>query len=314
MSELRPRLLTSGMLKFARWKRAWLVVLIAAPLMAQTTGNKNIQATAVEGESLLSHLHRPLNQTSLGKTWDFGPAPGRLGEEAAAWQLSLSPEFSTQIATLRGSDLYRVNCQACHGAGGLGIPPEINSLINPVRATSVGVILDRAKKTGQDLSARDASVLATQAKTSLLERLHKGGQSMPPFPHLSEEEIRSIVAYLEQLADVPGAARKQVMVKEPNFRVGEHIVKSTCHVCHGAIGPNPNAEQLLDGAIPPLSTLTARTNMSEFVRKVVDGAPIVMGNPPMPYRGRMPAFHFLTQDEAADVYVYLMLYPPTDKR
>ena len=41
-------------------------------------------------------------------------------------------------------------------------------------------------------------------------------------------------------------------------------MKSTCHICHNAVGPNPNPQQILEGAIPPLSTLTTRTSMPEY--------------------------------------------------
>jgi mono/diheme cytochrome c family protein len=178
------------------------------------------------------------------------------------------------------------------------------------------VVLERTKKTGQEMSRAGATELATQAKLLLLQRLHKGGESMPPFPQLSEAEIRSIVAYLEQLSDVPGAERNQIAVEESPARAGEHIVKSTCHICHGAVGPNPDPQQLYDGAIPPLSSLTTRTSLPEFVRKVTVGAPIVMGTAPLSYRdsyrGRMPVFHYLSQDEAADAYLYLTLYPPQE--
>jgi hypothetical protein len=69
----------------------------------------------------------------------------------------------------------------------------------------------------------------------------------------------------------------------------------------------------MDGAIPPLSTLTARKDQSEFVRKVTQGAPVLMGTPAMPCRGRMPVFFYLTEEEAADVYLYLTLYPPAEQ-
>jgi len=62
--------------------------------------------------------------------------------------------------------------------------------------------------------------------------------------------------------------------------------------------------------IPPLSTLTTRTTLSQFVRKVTIGAPITMGTPPEPLRGRMSVFSYLSEDEAADAYLYLALYPP----
>jgi hypothetical protein len=92
--------------------------------------------------------------------------------------------------------------------------------------------------------------------------------------------------------------------------VGEQIVKSTCHICHNAVGSNPDPQQILEGAIPPLSTLTTRTTLSQFVRKVTFGNPITMGAPPEPFRGRMPVFDYLSQDEVANAYLYLTLYPP----
>ena len=35
-----------------------------------------------------------------------------------------------------------------------------------------------------------------------------------------------------------------------------------------------------------------------------------MGEPALPYRGRMPVFYYLSQQEAADIYQYLQTYPP----
>jgi mono/diheme cytochrome c family protein len=295
-------------------KSLLVVFIVASSLSGQTVGTKDVPVTAVEGECWLRHLHRSFNDSSMGRTWDLGSPPPMPGAESPRWQPELSLGFATQSVTLRGSDLYRLNCQGCHGESGIGAPPEINSVINPVRATSVAVILERTKKTGQEMSRADAEVLAKQAKVLLMERLHKGGQDMPPFPHLSDLEIRSIVAYLEQLSDVPGAERNQVAVKESPYRVGEHIVKSTCHICHSAAGPNPDPQQLMEGAIPPLSTLTTRTSLPDFIRKVTNGATIIMGGPPMSYRdsyrGRMPVFLYLSEDEAADAYLYLTLYPP----
>jgi mono/diheme cytochrome c family protein len=302
-------------IKKCLYARTLLVVFVLAScLPGQTVGTQEVPVTVVRGESWLRHLHRPFNETSMGKTWDLGPPPPLPGQESLQWQVALSPSSPTNAITLHGSDLYRLNCQGCHGELGLGTPPEINSVINPVRATSVAVIMERGKKTGQNLGRADATVLAKQAKDLLMERFHKGGENMPPFPYLSNAEIRSIVAYLEQLSEVPGAERNQLAVRESHGRRGEQIVKSTCHICHSAAGPNPDPQELLQGAIPPLSTLTMRTSLPDFVRKVTYGAPIVMGTLPMSdretYRGRMPVFLYLSQEEAADAYMYLMLYPP----
>jgi mono/diheme cytochrome c family protein len=275
------------------------------------TSTKTTLVLPVEGESWLSHLNRPFGDTSMGKTWQLGPPPYKPEKELSNGQATPLIGCTTQITTLRGADLYRLNCRGCHGEAGLGAPPEINSIIDPVRATSVRLVQERMKKVGTSLSGAQATQLTQQAQAALLQRLHDGGKSMPPFSQLNEAEVRSILAYLRQLAGFPGAENEQIAVSESPVRVGELIVKSTCHICHSAAGPNPSPEQLLSGVIPPLETLTARKNQSGLVEKVTEGAPVLMGKPPMLYRGRMPVFHYLTPNEAADVYLYLTVYPPS---
>jgi len=275
-------------------------------------GRKEVPVTTVMGESWLAHLNRPFDETSMGKTGRLGPpAPGP-GEDGARWLPASLSSVARQNVTLHGSDLYRLNCQGCHGESGQGAPPEINSVINPVRATSVVLVMERMKAVGMDINRVEAAKLAQQASAALVQRLHVGGQNMPPFPHLSEAETRSLVAYLNQLAGVPGAEGRQIAVTESPLRIGEHIVKSTCHTCHSATGPNPAPQQIWEGAIPPLSTLAARRSQPEFIHKVTHGAPILMGTPPMLYRGRMPVFYYLSEQEAADVYLYLTLRPPSE--
>src|ERR1700693_3271066 len=284
------------------------VIVLASSLLGQT-GTRDISVTCVKGESWIRHVGRSFGETSMGKTWNLGPAPPDPGNEPPPWQLNLSPGFPTPIVTLHGSDLYRMTCQGCHKESGQGAPPEINSVIDPVRATSVVVITARMKAASREMSRSDIAAMAKESKAMLLQRLHIGGQHMLT-PTMNAAEIRSLVAYLEQLSDVPGAEKNQIAIRESSYRVGEHIVKSTCHICHSATGPNPDAKQIFEGEIPPLSTLTTRVNLPQFVRKVTNGAPIVMGTPPVPYRGRMPVFVYLSQDEAAAAYQYLILYPP----
>lgn len=218
--------------------------------------------------------------------------------------------YRTDAVTLHGEDIYRLNCRGCHQESGQGAPPEINSVINPVRATSLPMVMEKMKARGLEVSAHDAAEMARQANDALLKRLHEGGENMPAFPQLSDPEVRALVAYLKQLAEVTGAAREQASLKASPVHIGEQIVKSTCHTCHGAMGTNPDAQQLLEGSIPPLSTLTTRVSRAEMIRKVTQGAPIAMGDPALPYRGRMPVFYYLTPEEVADVYLYLTLYPP----
>jgi mono/diheme cytochrome c family protein len=300
-----------------------IVTLLAGHCaLAQTNSSKtlpqkavrrqNVAVSAASGESWLAHLNRSFDETSMGKTGHLGPRAPAPGETASPSQPDLASNVASQTLTLHGSDLYRLNCQGCHGESGQGAQPEINSVINPVRATSVTLVMKRMKTAGMDIGRADAAKLARESKSALLLRLHNGGQDMPPFPHLNEAEIRSLFAYLKQLAGVPGAEVDQVAVNESPTRVGEHIVKSTCYICHSAAGPDPDAQQLWDGAIPPLSVLTTRKSLPQFIQKVTLGAPILMGAQPMLYRGRMPVFYYLSKEEAADVYLYLTRYPPSE--
>src|ERR1700678_1558241 len=190
--------------------------------------NTDLPVTATSGESWLNHLHCSFGDTSMGKTGRLGPPPAE-GQVVAGWQLGLVPP-SSQTLVLHGSDLYRMNCQGCHGEAGLGAPPEINSVINPVRATSIPLILERMKKSGLDITPAAAHELAKESQDALLQRLHIGGKDMPPFPYLSEPEIRALITYLKQLSGAPGVT--QLTVRETPLQIGEHIVKSTCHICH----------------------------------------------------------------------------------
>jgi mono/diheme cytochrome c family protein len=292
------------------------LLLSATFVFGQEPVPANSTVTAVTGESWLRHLHRSFDDTSMGKTWRLGPADLATEPAIAPVRLSTRSDSPTkgseaQLTRLRGSDLYRVNCRGCHGEAGLGVPPEIGSLIDPVRATSAVLVDQRMKKIGMAMSRREAADIARQSEGALLQRLHEGGTDMPSFPYLSEAEIRSLVAYLQLLAGVPGTEKKQVEIRVSRARVGELIVKSTCHVCHGATGTNPSPAELFEGAIPALSVLSERVNRAQLARKVTSGAPVVMGTASSLYRGRMPVFDYLSEDEAAAVYEYLLEYPPT---
>jgi cytochrome c len=296
----------------ARPPAIFTVVLLVwhAASAQKVNANKNmIQVMAVTGESWLTHLNLPFSETSMGKTWALGPGPSAPGEANVLWSPNLSPGTTAHSVNLRGSDLYRFNCQGCHGASGQGTPPEINSVINPVRATSAALLMKRMKDSGMEISSANASQMAGEAKGALLLRFQKGGEAMPPFVYLQPMEERLVLSYLNELAGVSNASADHGTVEESPVRVGELIVKSTCHICHDASGANPDPRQISQGAIPPLNSLTRRVNQTEFIRKVTHGASILEGDPAMPARGRMPVFYYLSEDEAADAYLYLSFYP-----
>src|ERR1700757_1909626 len=144
--------------------KSLLFCLLGVSAMGQTAATKAAEVTRVAGESWLKHLHRTFEETSMGKTGRLGPPRAIGGEETSDRQTSLSADATNQAVTLHGSDLYRLNCWGCHGEFGLGAPPEINSVINPTRAMSTQVILERMKNLGMDMSRAEAAVLANQSK------------------------------------------------------------------------------------------------------------------------------------------------------
>ena len=109
--------------------------------------NSDESVTPTSGESWINHLHRSFGATSMGKTGQLGPPASPDGAMPVGWHLGFLPS-SREAVQLQGKDLYRLNCQGCHGEAGLGAPPEINSVIDPVRATSVPLVLERMKKVG----------------------------------------------------------------------------------------------------------------------------------------------------------------------
>src|SRR5579864_9670362 len=139
-----------------------LVCVIAISALGESPRAKTVEATPVAGESWLNHLHRTFEETSMGKTGRLGPT-SRGGEETSGWQRRLSADSARQTVTLHGADLYRLNCWGCHGEFGLGAPPEINSVINPTRAASTVLIMERMKKLGMNMCRADAAELAGQS-------------------------------------------------------------------------------------------------------------------------------------------------------
>ncbi len=210
--------------------------------------------------------------------------------------------------TLSGADVYRLACRACHQADGSGMPPEIPAIFGPVQATSATVLERRMKAMDRPITATFARELTSGSKTDLLNRIKNGGEKMPSFGYLNTGEVDALIRYLNVLARLPSPGKQQ-SVTEPVMRVGELLVKGTCHICHSATGRWPTPEQLLQGAVPPIAGFTARS-LPEVIGKVRHGAPVLMGNPEFSYRGRMPVFTYLGNDEVAAAYLYLVHYAP----
>jgi mono/diheme cytochrome c family protein len=263
--------------------------------------------TPVAGPSWVTHLGIQLSDTSLGK------GAGRYGPGA-----DQSPQNRYESTGVRrtiqaaGADLYRFNCQACHRAEGTGDPPEIHSLLRPVQGSSVALVRKQLRERLGSSNEKTARVEANRARATVLARMHQGGRRMPPRDYLQEDEMRVLFAYLTQLAGMPDAARQSTRVISW-ARLGELVVKGTCHICHDAVGPSPTGQELLRGSIPSLDSVLRTKRIAEFVHKVRNGEVVSLEDPVFKHRGRMPVFYYLRDEEAAAAYVYLATYPPRDR-
>lgn len=241
----------------------------------------------------------------MGRTGIWGPTP----EEYAGPTEGFLILQSAPTVVLTGADIYRLSCRGCHKADGNGTPPEIPTIAGPVQATSAKLMQQRMAERGRAIEPAFARELAAGSKKDLLDRIHNGGKKMPSFGYLTPAEVNALIGYLEVLAAVPPSG-KAGPVTEPSMRPGELLVKGTCHICHDAAGFWPAPQQLLDGAIPPIAGFTSKKTLPDFIGKIRHGAPIAMGELGIAYRGRMPVFDYVTDEEAAQSYLYLLHFPP----
>ncbi len=166
------------------------------------------------------------------------------------------------------------------------------------------------KTMGRPITAAMARDMATAGEAAIRTRLLKGGEKMPPFDHLQGAEVDALLAFLRELAGVPGAAGQQIRIAESYTRVGEHLVKGTCHICHAATGPGTDPDALLHNVLPSLASFPREKTIFFVMKKAREGAPVAMGPLHQVSGGRMPVFSYLTDDEVGAAYLYLIIYPP----
>jgi mono/diheme cytochrome c family protein len=300
-----------------------------------------IVVTPVRGPSWLHHLGLQVADTRMGEMGGRGSAPetsrrepalggGAEGGFRGAMHRFLSLFNSDRAKAdqafnatfeLTGADLYRLNCRSCHGPDGRGAPPEISSLLDPVRATTVAGIRQQMAAKGRTIPDALAKQLAAQAEQSIRDRLQNGGKKMPPFRHLRGDEVDALLGYLDHLAGVPGGDRANMLVPQSAARVGEHVVKGTCQICHGATGPGGHRETMMRAIIPSLESLPREYSLDAVIHQVESGSTRMtgmmgggmMGGGGMGGsggRGIMPALPYFTQEEIAAAYFYLSEFPP----
>jgi mono/diheme cytochrome c family protein len=195
-----------------------------------------------------------------------------------------------------GADLYRWNCQACHGPEGKGFDPEINSVVGPVQGTSAKMAKDRMIARGIEADDDMVNQMSDLAATSLRDRFQHGGKSMPPFDYLRKDEVEALVGYLEKLSGVPPTGRDGLVVTESAARAGEHMVRGTCHICHDATGPGAGMGQ---ASIPSLASIPKDHSLSGIVHQVQYGSCTTMK---LTGGDVMPAYPYFTEEEIAAAY------------
>lgn len=256
------------------------------------------------GPSWLKHLGLTVARSHMGQMGGTAPAASSANLNSVMQRFLATfrsdPEKAAAILQetfpVTGADLYRWNCQGCHGPEGKGADPEINSVIGPVQGTSAKLTRDRMEARGIEADDDMVNQMSELAATSLRDRLLHGGKNMPAFAHLRPDETEALVGYLEKLAGVPPTKREGLVVQESASRVGEHIIRGTCHTCHDATGPGNG---LTHADIPSLASIPGNHSLSGVIHQVQYGS-----SPLMKLTGAdvMPSFQYLNNDEAAAAY------------
>ncbi|MGB9071591.1 MAG: c-type cytochrome [Terriglobales bacterium] len=281
-----------------------------------------------QGPSCLKHLGLTVSQTRMGQMGGSGTLPAnphgnpQPSSGTPLGQANLNSVIQRFLSTFRsspeqaaailnekfpvsGADLYRWNCQSCHGPDGQGAPPEINSVLGPVQGTSPAMTRKRMEARGIEADDDMIQQVTELAEASLRDRFQHGGKSMPSFEYLRPDEVEALYGYLEKLASVPPSKRDGLLVPESAARVGEHIVRGTCHVCHDATGPGSGHTAMTQGIIPSLASMPREHSLSGVVHQVQYGS---CGTMKMTGGDVMPAYPYFTEEEIAALY--LVAYSP----
>lgn len=224
-------------------------------------------STPASGPSLLSKWGREMRTSALGRLGQEGAGESLEGEirEPGRW---IREGFE-----IDGEALFRFNCRSCHGGGGQGLLPEIRPLT--------------------EVSNEDV----------LRHRIDEGGAVMPAFGHFSPEEADLLIAYLDVLAGRADPARESLEI--PVDRVGEHVIKGSCQVCHDATEKS-FLRPIADQDIPPLASFIRTQSLLDFVT----GARHLVVEDGEVRQGRGPRYRFLRDDELEAAYLYLAVHPP----
>lgn len=136
-----------------------------------------------------------------------------------------------------GAELFRSNCQGCHGPAG----------------------------EGSALAPKIADVLARRPEAEVRAVLQQGSKVMPSFAHLSGAEVDGILAFV-----AGGGAPAQAAVASPKLEgaaLGRRLFRSNCASCHATVAveaPRPGPASLLN--------VTRRWSREQVLNVVRNGA------------------------------------------
>jgi mono/diheme cytochrome c family protein len=289
---------------------------------AGATANERGQVTPVRGPSVLSKFGLSVAVTRFGQLGGTAPAGATSRQEPmpdlsagrgagggmfAGFFHRRQAVTAGQPFVLTGADLYRLSCRSCHGPDGNGAPPEINSLLEPVQGTSAALLTERMRKGSHPVDPSFLQTVAAGAEQDLRQRLREGGKRMPSFAHLSESDADALIGHLQRMVGIPEAARPERRLTLAAARVGELVVKGTCHICHDATGPGRHL-MMMQEAIPSLASMPQGESLEQLIAKVRQGVAPTMMMRTGP--SQMPELPYLTAQELAAAMLYVREYSP----
>lgn len=197
---------------------------------------------------------------------------------ALAW--AVVAETQPQSELVLGKQVYEANCAVCHGVQGDGRGEAASRFEDAPRDFTKGQY---------ELRSTDSGQLPTDA--DLIRSIVRGlpGTAMVPQDHLTETEVRAVVAYIKSLspkfAQLPSP--DPIPIPPPPPRTPEAIargrqvyVKGGCVECHGleGRGDGPSASDLsekpADLTQRPLKSGPTPRDIYRSILTGLDGTPM----------------------------------------